>query len=157
MINIKSKYKIYRNLNTHCLFKSQMLWDRNEPNTSPCKKSLFLFYYPVQWFQTCIPWSPAEAFCILAISSTGSKISVTCSATHEKSWNTPKSLTASNLFFSGIQQTVSGIPVVIYMQLKKSISKFLSFCNNSTRVIFISHIKISPKGNAVCLPLWSLL
>lgn len=87
------------------------------------------------------------------ISSTGSKISVTCSATHEKSWNTPKSLTASNLFFSGIQQTVSGIPVVIYMQLKKSISKFLSFCNNSTRVIFISHIKISPKGTAVCLPL----
>lgn len=99
MINIKSKYKIYKNLNTHCLFKSQMLRDCNEPNTSPCKKSLFLFHYPVQWFPTCIPWSPAEAFCILAISSTGSKISVTCSATHEKSWNTPKSLTASNLFF----------------------------------------------------------
>lgn len=124
--------------------------DSNEPNTFQCKKSLFLFHYPVCWFPTCIPWSPAEAFCILSQVLIPRYLqllqpSIKSHGTHQNGW---RLLT----FSSGIQQAVSDIPVVIYMQLKKSISKFLTFCDNNTRVIFIFHIKISPKElRSACL------
>lgn len=128
--------------------------DSNEPNTFQCKKSLFLFHYPVCWFPTCIPWSPAEAFCILSQVLIPRYLqllqpSIKSHGTHQNGWWL---LT----FSSGIQQAVSDIPVVIYMQLKKSISKFLTFCDNNTRVIFIFHKKNFSQGTAVCLPFkWS--
>lgn len=98
MINIKSKYKIYRNLNTHCLFKSQMLLDCNEPNTFPMLEVFISVSLSGLLISNMHSLVTCRSF-LHPISGTGSEISVIPPAMHKKSWNTPKSLTASNLLF----------------------------------------------------------